>query len=55
MLDHRGLPPSAIADYGAGWHSHLDSLDAHVSGSQSDWSTRFEELDPEYEIRAAAL
>ncbi len=55
VLDHRGLPPSAIAGYGAGWHSHLDSLDAHVNGGQSDWSARFEELGAEYEREAAAL
>ena len=55
VLDHRGLPPAAIAGYGAGWHSHLDSLDAHLHGAQADWSTRFEELGPEYERTAAAL
>lgn len=55
ILDHRGLPPGAIAGYGAGWHSHLDSLDAHLHGGQADWSTRFQELGPAYEASARTL
>lgn len=55
VLDHRGLPPGAIAGYGAGWHSHLDSLEAHLAGSQADWSARFEELQPAYAAEAASL
>lgn len=55
VLDHRGLPPAAIAGYGAGWHSHLDSLEAHLAGSQADWSARFEELQPAYTAEAASL
>jgi uncharacterized protein YndB with AHSA1/START domain len=54
VLDHRGLPPSAIAGYGAGWHSHLDSLDAHLAGQETDWSARFAELGPTYEAEAKA-
>lgn len=55
ILDHRGLPPGSIAGYGAGWHSHLDSLDAHLAGGEADWSARFEELGPTYEAEAAAI
>lgn len=55
VLDHRGLPPSAIGGYGAGWHSHLDSLEAHLTGGAADWSTRFEELGPRYEAQAKTL
>jgi uncharacterized protein YndB with AHSA1/START domain len=55
VLDHRGLPPAAIAGYGAGWHSHLDSLAAHLVGGEADWSARFQELGPAYEREAAAL
>ena len=55
VLDHRGLPPGSIAGYGAGWHSHLDSLAAHLSGGQADWSARFEELGPTYERQAEAV
>jgi uncharacterized protein YndB with AHSA1/START domain len=55
VLDHRGLPPASIAGYGAGWHSHLDSLEAHLQGGEADWSARFEELGPGYERRAAAI
>jgi uncharacterized protein YndB with AHSA1/START domain len=52
VLDHRGLPPAAIAGYGAGWHSHLDSLEAHLNGGEADWSARFQELGPAYEESA---
>lgn len=55
VLDHRGLPPAAIAGYGAGWHSHLDSLEAHLAGGEADWSARFVELGPAYERQAAAV
>jgi uncharacterized protein YndB with AHSA1/START domain len=55
VLDHRGLPPGSIAGYGAGWHSHLDSLDAHLAGGRADWNARFEELGPAYEREAAAV
>lgn len=55
VLDHRGLPPGAIAGYGAGWHSHLDSLAAHLSGGRADWSARFRELGPAYERRAETV
>jgi uncharacterized protein YndB with AHSA1/START domain len=55
VLDHRGLPPGSIAGYGAGWHSHLDSLDAHLRGDEADWSARFQELGPDYERQAEAL
>jgi uncharacterized protein YndB with AHSA1/START domain len=55
VLDHRGLPPRAIAGYGAGWHSHLDSLDAHLAGGTADWSARFQELGPAYERQAEAV
>ena len=52
VLDHRGLPPASIAGYGAGWHSHLDSLEAHLEGGEADWTARFEELGPAYEESA---
>ena len=55
VLDHRGLPPRSIAGYGAGWHSHLDSLDAHLGGGEADWTARFQELAPAYEEQAAAV
>jgi uncharacterized protein YndB with AHSA1/START domain len=55
VLDHRGLPPRAIAGYGAGWHSHLDSLAAHLAGGSADWSARFQELGPVYEQQAEAV
>lgn len=55
VLDHRGLPPGSIAGYGAGWHSHLDSLEAHLRGGEADWTARFQELGPDYERQAEAI
>jgi uncharacterized protein YndB with AHSA1/START domain len=53
VLDHRRLPERAAAGYGAGWHSHLDALQALLSGGRSDWDSRFAELLPEYRAATA--
>ena len=56
VLDHRGLPVEAAAGYGAGWHAHLEALDAQLgNGEQPDWLSRFRELAPDYETQEAAL
>lgn len=53
VLDHRRLSEAAAVGYGAGWHAHLDALEAvGTSGPRLDWDKRFAELLPEY--RAAA-
>lgn len=45
VLEHRQLPSEQAAGYGAGWHAHLDSLAATVTGSKPvDWDKRFEEV-----------
>jgi len=49
LLEHRGLPPAAAIGYGAGWHAHLDCLEAVVRGRAApDWDARFSELLPSY-------
>jgi uncharacterized protein YndB with AHSA1/START domain len=53
VVDHRGLSPEGVVGYGAGWHSHLDSLDAHLGGGEADWAARFAELRPAYAAHAA--
>jgi uncharacterized protein YndB with AHSA1/START domain len=53
VLDHRRLPVAAAAGYGAGWHSHLDALEALGRSARTDWDERFAELLPKY--RAAAV
>jgi uncharacterized protein YndB with AHSA1/START domain len=52
VLDHRRLPRAAAAGYGAGWHAHLDGLDALLAGASSDWDSRFAELLPDYKAAA---
>lgn len=45
VLEHRRLPPDQAVGYGAGWHAHLDMLDAHVSGENPiDWDQRFSDV-----------
>jgi uncharacterized protein YndB with AHSA1/START domain len=56
VLDHRLLSPGTAPGYGAGWHAHLDALEATLTGSETgDWFARYEALRPEYEEQAAAL
>lgn len=48
-MQHRMLPADQAIGYGAGWHAHLDQLEAAASGRDPvDWDRRFEELMPEY-------
>lgn len=55
VLDHRRLPDREAAGYGAGWHLHLDALEAHVAGSDMPaWDQRYPELLPAYREQAAA-
>ena len=56
VLEHSLIAPDSAPGIGAGWHSHLDALDALLDGSHQaprDWSERYEELLPGYQ-RAAA-
>jgi len=48
-LVHSTLPPEQAVGYGAGWHAHLDMLEAHLSGNDPiDWEERFSQLFPLY-------
>ena len=56
VLDHRQLSPDSGPGYGAGWHSHLEALDAVLAGTApGDWQARYEHLRPAYDEQAAAL
>ncbi len=45
VLQHRLLPPDQAVGYGAGWHAHLDMLDAYVTGNDPvGWDERFSEV-----------
>jgi uncharacterized protein YndB with AHSA1/START domain len=48
VLDHRLLGDEHVVDYSAGWHAHLEWLDAHLRGDKFDFWTRFHELRPTY-------
>jgi uncharacterized protein YndB with AHSA1/START domain len=53
-LVHRLLGPATAVGYGAGWHAHLDQLEAHVTGGGDvDWAARYQALRPAYEALGA--
>ena len=55
VLDHRRLPGQAAAGYSAGWHLHLDALEADLRGTERpSWEQRYPELLPAYRSSAAA-
>ena len=55
VVDHRRLAPDVAVGYGAGWHAHLDMLEAMLDGEAVAWDERFEELRPDYVARAGEL
>ncbi len=58
VLEHTNLSAEQAISVGAGWHSHLDAMEALLAGSPqtaSEWSARYESLRPVYEGKAAAL
>jgi uncharacterized protein YndB with AHSA1/START domain len=59
VLEHTRLDPESAPGYGAGWQSHLEALEAVVTGRDAGgddaWWTRYAELRPAYEELASAL
>lgn len=56
VLDHSRMPQEQGAGYGAGWHAHLDTLDAELTGTAAgDWSQRWGGLVGDYRERLDAL
>jgi uncharacterized protein len=56
VLDHSQLDRNSGASYSAGWHAHLDLLDAQLRGApEPDWLERYQELRPAYDGQARAL
>jgi uncharacterized protein YndB with AHSA1/START domain len=50
LLQHRMLPVDQATGYGAGWHAHLDQLEAVSSDTGPiDWAERFGEVMPGYQ------
>jgi uncharacterized protein len=55
VLDHRRLTREVGVQYGAGWHAHLDLLEAALAGGSLGFVPRYVELRPAYEEQAASL
>jgi uncharacterized protein YndB with AHSA1/START domain len=53
VLDYSALPARVVPSIGAGWHSHLDWLEAHLSAGGHEFWQRYRELLPLYEDAAA--
>jgi len=57
-LDHSRTSLDQAVQVGAGWHSHLDAIEALLAGSPTTrdaWTARYEELRPAYDEQAARL
>ena len=57
-LDHRCTSLEQAIGVGAGWHSHLDAIEALVAGSPTTreiWTARYRELRPAYADQAEEL
>ena len=50
-LTHRMLGVGHAAGYGAGWHAHLDVLEAAMVGGALSWDERFGEIIGDYQTR----
>ena len=55
LLTHRDLVPPETPGTAAGWHSHMDKLEAVLGDVELDWRGRFDELEPRYEAHIAAM
>jgi uncharacterized protein YndB with AHSA1/START domain len=52
VVEERGLPLAELHYHGAGWQAHLEDLGRALSGEESDWKARWDELTPAYEAMA---
>ncbi len=57
VLDHRRLPDTAAAGYGAGWQAYLEQLDTEVGGPPQAlaWESRCAVLLPAYRTQFTDL
>lgn len=49
VVEERGLPLSVLHVHGAGWQAHLEDLTRYLTGHESAWRPRWQELTPDYE------
>ncbi len=54
-LHHWNLGSDQATGVGAGWHAHLDFLNAVLGDEVFDFDRRFNDLLPRYEVSAAQL
>jgi uncharacterized protein YndB with AHSA1/START domain len=57
-LDHRRLPRTAAAGYGAGWQTYLEQLAADLAGGAGrgdQWDQHWQRLLPAYQAQLAGL
>jgi len=52
VIIDEGIPTPEVTDHTAGWHAHLEDLEALLSGREpGDWESRWAELSPVYRDR----
>jgi uncharacterized protein YndB with AHSA1/START domain len=54
-LFHRFISPRFASEIGAGWHTHLDLLDATLRGGTFEFGPRYDTLKPLYEEQFDSL
>ncbi len=54
-LIHRDMTPDDAPLNSAGWHAHLDALEAVLAGDKLDWRARSEELQSSYQALIAKM
>lgn len=55
VLEHRLVQQRSSAGLAAGWHAHLDALEASFSGGNIAWDERFNELLEPYRDKVHVL
>lgn len=51
ILEHRQIAADEVVGFSAGWHAHLDGLEASRQDRGFDWDATFTGLKPLYEAR----
>lgn len=54
-LRHRDLLADQLASIAAGWHTHLELLEAVIAGREMEFDPRYQELLPQYAAIASRL
>lgn len=56
IIEENGLPLDTYYYHGSGWQTHIEDLEAYLSGREtSDWGVRARELSPTYRRMAEDL